>query len=229
VAQSTTGASATGRTIGRLYGGERRVLHPSGMRRVPAIAAAAAVVLAGASAARADGESTEPGAGDGAAPTRNRINLRAGGATSDSVGRPTICLDVRLFGPIDIEACGTGQGILHDEAGGEMAHFRGTWTFVERITERGTGKLRAGAGFAELQVGLDHPGFNFGAPDRIDRGSVAGPEAVIQGQWLVPLGKGLEAIASLTAGVAAFAKADELVVPKRNVQPFVSFELGVGW
>ena len=199
--------------------------------RAPAIvaAAAAAASLTGAPAARADGESTEPGAGDRAAPTRNRINLRAGGATTDTVGRPTICLDVRLFGPIDVEACGTGQGVLHDEAGGEMAHFRGTWTFAERITDRGTGKLRAGAGFAELQVGLDHPGFHFGAPDPVDRGSVAGPEALVQGQWLVPLGKGLEAIASLTAGVAAFAKADELVVPKRNLQPFVSLELGVGW
>jgi hypothetical protein len=199
------------------------------MRRAPAIAAAATAALA-AAAARAETESSEPGAGGrGAAPTKNRINLRAGGATTDTTGRPTICVDVRLFGPVALEACGTGQGVIHDEAGSEMAHFRGTWTFAERITDRGTGKLRAGAGFAELQVGLDHPGFHFGSPDRVDRGSVAGPEAVLQGQWLVPLGKGVEAIASFTAGVAAFAKADELVVPKRNVQPFVALELGVGW
>jgi hypothetical protein len=203
------------------------------MRRAAAIAAAAAAaataLAAAPPAAHAETESAEPGAGRRAAPTKNRINLRAGGATTDTIGRPTICLDVRLFGPVTIEACGTGQGVIHDEAGGEMAHFRGTWTLAERVTERGTGKLRAGAGFAELQVGVDHPGFNFGSPDRVDRGSVAGPEAVVQGQWLVPLGKGLEAIASLTAGVAAFAKADELVVPKRSVQPFVSLELGIGW
>lgn len=207
------------------------------MRRGSAIAAtvmaaalAAAVVAAGGvPAARADDEAPEPGTGGRGTPTPNRVNIRAGGATTDTVGRPTICVDVRIVAGLGVETCGTGQGVLHDEDGGEMAHFRGTWTLVERVTPRGTGKLRAGAGFAELQVGLDHPGFHFGSPDRTDRGSVAGPEAVVQGQWLVPLGAGLEAIASLTAGVAAFAKADELVVPKQNVQPFVSLELGVGW
>jgi hypothetical protein len=110
-----------------------------------------------------------------------------------------------------------------------MAHFRGTWTLLTKHTGRGTGKLRAGAGFAELQVGVDHPGFHFGDPDQIDRGSVAGPEAVVQGQWLLPLARGVEMVASLTAGAAAFAKARELVTPQHPVQPFVSLELGLGW
>jgi hypothetical protein len=174
-------------------------------------------------------ESAEPGAGGGANPSTNRINLRIGGASSDSNGRPTICLDVRIVAGFAVESCGTGQAIIHNEAGREMAHFRGTWTLLTRHTGRGTGKLRAGAGFAELQVGVDHPCFSFGSPDRIDRGSVAGPEAVVQGQWLIPLGRGVEAIASLTAGAAAFAKAGELIVPQRTVQPFVALELGLGW
>ncbi len=199
----------------------------------PALAATAAAAVAavalGAGPARADGESTEPGAGERATPASNRINLRVGGASSDSTGRPTICLDVRIVAGLGVESCGTGQAIIHDEPGREMAHFRATWTFLERHTDRGTGKLRAGAGFAELQVGVDHPGFRFGSPDRIDRGSAAGPEAVVQGQWLVPLRRGVEAVASLTAGAAAFAGADELVVPQRAVQPFVALELGLGW
>jgi hypothetical protein len=195
------------------------------MRWVPALAA---VALA-SGPARADGESAEPGAGGGATPTTNRLNLRVGGASSDSTGRPTICLDVRIIAGFAVESCGTGQAIIHNEAGREMAHFRGTWTLLTKHTGRGTGKLRAGAGFAELQVGVDHPGFSFGSPDRIDRGSVAGPEAVVQGQWLVPLGRGVEAIASLTAGAAAFAKAGELIVPQRAVQPFVALELGLGF
>ncbi len=198
------------------------------MRPVPALAAAAAVAL-GAGPARADGESAEPGTGDRAAPSTNRLNLRFGGASSDSTGRPTICLDVRIVAGLGVESCGTGQAIIHNEAGREMAHFRATWTLLQRHTDRGTGKLRAGAGFAELQVGVDHPGFHFGSPDQIDRGSVAGPEAVVQGQWLVPLGRGVEAIASLTAGAAAFSGAGELVVPQRAVQPFVALELGLGW
>lgn len=200
------------------------------MRRVPALAAPALAALAlAAGPARADREAAEPGAGARATPATNRINLRVGSATSDSNGRPTICLDVRVFGAFGVESCGTGQAILHDEAGREMAHFRATWTVLTRHTDRGTGKLRAGAGFAELQVGVDHPGFRFGSPDEVDRGAVAGPEAIVQGQWLVPLARGVEAVASLTAGVAAFAKADELVLPQRAVQPFVSFELGLGW
>jgi hypothetical protein len=195
------------------------------MRWMPALVAA---VLA-AGTARAEGESAEPGAGERATPATNRINLRVGAATSDRNGRPTICLDARVFRGFGLESCGTGQAVLHDDPGREMAHFRGTWTLLTRHTDRGTGKLRAGAGFAELQVGVDHPGFTVGSPDAADRGSISGPEAVVQGQWLVPLGRGVEAIASLTAGAAAFANADELVVPQRAVQPFVSFELGLGW
>lgn len=188
--------------------------------------AIALVLLAGT--ARAD-ESLEPGTGDHSGPTSNRINLRLGRATSDSTGSPTICVDVRVWGGLGVETCGTGQGIIHDEPGHELAHFRATWSFFERATRSGTGKLRGGLGFAELQVGVDRPGFKFGEPDRVDRGSVAGPEAALQGQWLVPLGKGVEAVASFTAGLAVFANADKLITPQDNVQPFASFELGVGW
>lgn len=117
--------------------------------------------------------------------------MRLGGATSDATGRPTICLDVAVSAGFGVESCGTGQAIIHDDPGREMAHFRATYTFLSRTTDRGVGKLRAGVGFAELQVGQVHPGFKF--------------------------------------GVAAFAKADEIVIPQSTVQPFASFEVGVGW
>jgi hypothetical protein len=199
------------------------------MRPSAALATAALATTAlAAGPARADGESLEPGAADRAPPVTNRINVRIGGASTDRNGRPTICLDVRVVGALGVESCGTGQAILHDDPGREMAHFRGTWTLITRHTGGGTAKLRAGAGFAELQIGIDHPGFLFGSPDQ-DRGSISGPEAVVQGQWLLPFSRRFEAVASLTAGAAAFARADELVVPQRTVQPFVSLELGVGW
>lgn len=174
-------------------------------------------------------ESTEPASGGSGEPTPNRINLRLGNATSDSTGRPTICLDVRIWAGLGVESCGTGQGIIHDQPGTEMAHFRATWSVLERATSHGTGRLRGGIGWAELQVGVDHPGFHFGEPDQVDRGSVAGPEAAVQGQWLVPLGKGIEAVISVTAGLAVFANADKLITPQSNAQPFGSFELGLGW
>jgi hypothetical protein len=184
--------------------------------------------LASATSARAD-ESIEPGTSTGARPTPNRVNLRLGNATSDSTGRPTICVDVRIWAGLGVESCGTGQGIIHDEPGQELAHFRATWSVLERATSAGTGRLRGGIGWAELQVGVDHPGFHFGDPDKTDRGSVAGPEAAVQAQWLVPLSAGVEVIASVTGGVAVFADADKLITPQNNVQPFASFELGLGW
>jgi hypothetical protein len=181
-----------------------------------------------ASPAFAD-EATEPGTSSATTPTSNRINLRLGSATSDSTGRPTICVDVSVVRGFGVESCGTGQGIIHDESGTELAHFRATYTLATHTTSSGTGRLRGGLGWAELQVGVDHPGFHFGDPDSVDRGSVAGPEAALQAQWLVPLKANLEAVISFTGGVAVFAKADELIAPQSNVQPFISAEIGLGW
>lgn len=182
------------------------------------------------SIAFADGEAVQPGTGSGGGgDASNRVNLRIGSSTSDSTGRPTICVDVRIVSGFGAESCGTGQGVIHDEPGTELAHFRGTFSFFSHRTSTGTARFRGGLGWAELQVGVDHPGFHFGSPDPSERGSVAGPEGSLQAQYLVPLGKGLEAIASLTAGVAVFASADKLVAPQSNVQPFVSGEIGFGW
>ncbi|HEY5946539.1 MAG TPA: hypothetical protein VIV40_13650 [Kofleriaceae bacterium] len=193
------------------------------------LVAAALLVLPAVQVAQADPAETEAGTTNGSAPTPNRVNLRLGNATSDSTGRPTICLDVRIWAGLGVESCGTGQGIIHEEPGTELAHFRATWSIFERGTPSGTGRVRGGIGWAELQVGVDHPGFHFGEPDQTERGSVAGPEAALQGQWLVPLGKGVEAIASVTAGLAVFADADKLITPQSNTQPFGSVEIGLGW
>ena len=174
-------------------------------------------------------EATEPGTTSAAPPATNRINLRLGSATSDSTGRPTICVDVSVVRGFGVESCGTGQGIIHEESGTELAHFRATYTLATHVTSSGTGRLRGGLGWAELQVGVDHPGFHFGDPDSVERGSVAGPEAALQAQWLVPLKADLEAVISFTGGVAIFAEADKLIIPQSTVQPFVSAEIGLGW
>jgi hypothetical protein len=196
--------------------------------RVRVLATCVLVTVAALPAiARADREALDPDTVS-VRPSTNRINLRVGNATSDSTGRPAICLDVAIVRGFGVESCGTGQGVIHQQEGSQLAHFRATFAFLTHTTSTGTGRLRAGIGWTELQVGVDRAGFRFGRPD-IERGSVAGPEAALQGQWLVPLGKGVEAIASFTAGAAVFAHATELIVPKNNVQPFASVEIGVGW
>jgi hypothetical protein len=178
--------------------------------------------------ARAE-ESAEPGGGSPAsAPIENRLSLRLGGASTDTVGRPTICADVRVVSAFSLEACGTGAQLLHNEAGREMAHFRANYSFLEGAMPRGRGRLRGGLGFAELQVGEDEAGFDFDGPSG-KRGSVAGPEASVSAQWLLPLAGDFEMIANATAGAAVFSNADELIEPQGAVQGFVSFELGIGW
>ena len=174
-------------------------------------------------------ESEEPGGGGKSSkPIENRLSLRIGGATTDTVGRPTICADVRIVSAFSVEACGTGAQLLHNEAGREMAHFRANYSFLEGALPRGRGRLRGGLGFAELQVGEDEAGFDFGGPNA-RRGSVAGPEASVSAQWVLPVAGDFEMIANATAGAAVFQNADELIEPQNAVQPFVSFELGIGW
>lgn len=190
--------------------------------------AAVCLGLVGASAARAEEAEEQGGGSRSSAPIENRLSLRIGGATTDSVGRPTICADVRIVSAFSVEACGTGAQLLHNEPGREMAHFRANYSFLEGAMPRGRGRLRAGLGFAELQVGEDEAGFDFGGPNS-RRGSVAGPEASVSAQWMLPIAGDFEMIANATAGAAVFQNADELIEPQNAVQPFVSFELGIGW
>lgn len=161
-------------------------------------------------------------------PIANRVNLRVGTASTDQNGRPTICVDVRVVGRFGVETCGTGQAVIHNEPGAEMAHFRAIYSFADRALWKGTLHARGGLGFAEMQVGIDHPGFQFGGPDA-DRGSAAGPEASLSAQWLLPLYKDLDFVVTGTAGLAYFSGARDLVIEKNELQGFASIEAGIGW
>lgn len=197
-------------------------------RLATSLALTIAVSAALPSAVRAE-EAAEPGgAASNSKPIENRLSLRLGGASTDSVGRPTICADVRIVSGFSVEACGTGAQLLHNEPGREMAHFRANYAFLEGSLPKGRGLLRGGLGFAELQVGEDEAGFDFEGPEG-KRGSVAGAEASLSAQWLLPIAGDFEMIANATAGAAVFRNADRLVEPQSAVQPFVSFELGIGW
>lgn len=164
---------------------------------------------------------------DDNAPIKHRINLRAGLASSDDVGRPAICLEVVTVFAVSVEGCGTGSGILHDEVGRQIAHFRANVPVLRRPAWGGQLALRGGIGFAELEVGTDRPGFDFGEANNV--AAVAGPDASFSARWLRPAGGGVELVANATAGAAWFTGARELVVPQARLQPYLAFELGVGW
>lgn len=158
---------------------------------------------------------------------KNWFNLRAGMSNADSNDRPVYCLEVSVYWGLSVEGCGTGAGILHSD-GGELAHFRAKWSVIERKT--GAGKVRAqlGAGFAELQLGDDEPGFVFGDP-AAGSDSAAGPEGSMALQLLTHIGEGFELVTSATAGVARVPGADQLSVPQSETQLFASFEIGIGF
>ena len=166
--------------------------------------------------------------GHASIPIQNRINLRGGVASTDRNGRPTICLDVRVAFDVGVESCGTGSGVWGDSNGVEMAHFRASYAFIRRQLEHAALRVRGGAGLAELQVGVDRPGLSVGGPEA-GRGAVTGPEVSVSAQLLMRAYKDVDFVLTGTAGVAAFRRADELIVPQSNVQPFISVEAGIGW
>lgn len=182
--------------------------------------------------ARADETDTGGASSGDHPPVQNRINFRVGFSSADrdlnGKGHPTICLDVLVAYQFGVESCGTGEQLLHNEAGQEISHYRINYRLAERSLGQGTAHLRVGAGFAEMQVGKDNPGFVFGKVDA-DRGSVSGPEAAVSAQWLVPMYRGFDFVVTATGGLAYFAHAGELATTKSDLQSFAALEAGVGW
>jgi hypothetical protein len=159
--------------------------------------------------------------------TQNRINLRVGAASTDSNGRPTVCMEVRAVSRLSIEGCGTGTGLLHSASGGEMAHFRAKWGLDSRVFQRGVLRTHMGVGFAELQIDADEPGFVITpSPGSVE---AVGPEASLSLQWLRPVRGDWEFLVNTSAGLAWIPGAGDLAEAQNTVQPFVSFEIGVGW
>jgi hypothetical protein len=162
------------------------------------------------------------------APITNRVNVRVGKSSADLGGRPSICVDVRVWWKLSVETCGTGQSIIHNDPGQEIMHLRANYSIAQRSLWKGTLHARGGLGFAELQIGADDPGFVFGRPSS-NGNSTAGPEAAFSAQWLLPLYKKIDFVMTATAGLAYFAGAPELSTSKTELQGFASLEAGIGW
>lgn len=192
--------------------------------RIVVLALALAPAVAFADEPADDGAAT-PGQGP---QVENRVNVRLGKSSADTDGRPSICVDVRVYWRFGIETCGTGQAIIHNDPGQEMMHLRANYTFADRSLWKGTLNARGGIGFAELQIGPDDPGFVFGRPAH-NGNSTAGPEAAFSAQWLLPLYKKIDFVMTATAGLAYFAGAPELSTSKTELQGFASLEAGIGW
>jgi len=159
-------------------------------------------------------------------PPRTYVNLRIG--ASSSVSRAFLCGEVGGFYGISLEGCGTGSGFLHDDPDPEIAHFRVKWAPISRRVGEAWISPAVGLGFAELQLGKDAPGFQFGGTDE-SRTSTAGLEASASLRLSLPAGQGIELIGDLALSVARFPHAPELVTPRDVWQPGVAITVGIGW
>jgi hypothetical protein len=197
------------------------------MRRLPllvslplllALPAAAQEVVAGEAHAKA-----EP-----PAPARNYANLRVGGSTGNSNNRPEICLELSPLEFLAVESCGTGSGLLHSDPLPEVMHLRGKLRLMSFENAWGTLQPLVAAGFAELQIGEDDTGFQFGGTNA-SRVSTSGLELGVGLRYLRPLTSGFELVGDLGFSMAWMPHAPELVRPQEVWLPSASLSVGVGF
>jgi hypothetical protein len=180
-------------------------------------------------AVHADSVRLETSAPIAVKPIRNYVNLRIGTSSSGlDEHRPQICLELAPLAWASIEACGNGSLVLHNDPIPELAHFRAFWGMPSHKLGDFWVRPRIGAGFAELQVGQDAPGFFFGGTDPAGN-ETAGPEGLFSVQAFTPLGFGLELVGELHAGVAYLKYAPQLTRPMSEIQPFAGLSVGVGF
>jgi len=163
-----------------------------------------------------------------AAASRTFVNARVGAASSNENGRPEVCVEGAPLAVLSVEACGTGAQVWHDDPAPEMAHFRVKGRFLSLALPRFFLQGFAGAGFAELSVGRDQPGFKFnGVADGLV--STAGPELTLTARALMPMGQGFDLLGDLSFAGAYLPNADDLITPRSRFQPTLALSLGLGF
>jgi hypothetical protein len=191
-----------------------------------------ALLVAPAHEARAAAPARDERAADGehgdGEPPRTYVALRAGASTGNLSGQPEVCGEVAPLSFLSIVACGTGSGLWTASPGREISHYRVDVHLPALRLGEASVKALVGAGFSELQLAADDPGFRFSSTG--PRGlETAGASAAttLRGSW--PVASGFEALADLTLGVAHFPEAGRLAQPQPTVLPFLSLGVGAGF
>lgn len=156
------------------------------------------------------------------------VSFRVGAAPGAVGALPYMCLEVAVGGGLSLEGCGTGAGFLGPAAGLDVAHFRGKIEIGGVHTALGWLVPVLHAGFAELEIGEDEPGFDFGGAGALGT-ETAGPEAGAALKLVRPLDGGAELIIELNVNLMWFPGAGELLVPQPALQPEATLTVGVGW
>ena len=159
---------------------------------------------------------------------RHYGNLRVGASSATQNNRPELCLEVAPLSYLSVESCGTGSGFLHQDPAPELAHFRTKLKVAELKLGKVWVQPQLLAGFAELQIGEDAPGFNFRGVGA-NGVSTAGAEAGASLRTLFPSKGGVEFVTEVSAAAAWLPHAEQLSLPQNKVQPSLSISFGVGF
>lgn len=162
-------------------------------------------------------------------PPRLRATVRAGASQEAGETRQELCLAISPLSRWALESCGTGAGFLAAHGSGpDMAHFRLRYRAMERPFQGGWVLLGLQAGFAELEVGEDAPGFHFNSagPNGLE---TAGPAAGASLRWAKRLRPWLLLFSELNGNLTYLPHAPQLRSPQSVWQPTLSFSLGLGF
>lgn len=157
------------------------------------------------------------------------LDFRVGGQTGTPLDHPVMCLEAYPLARFSIEACGNGAGFLHHDDVSDLAHFRIRGTMLEGLRKRTSAALVLGAGFAELSVGEDEGGFQFGPADSPAQRSGAGPEVSLSGKMRHWFDRRGYFVVDLNAGVALIASAPTVADQAGPTVGFVSATAGLGF
>jgi hypothetical protein len=159
------------------------------------------------------------------------IDATGGVSSANSDAPMIVCMGVNPWWRLSLFACGTGSNVWREGTGREMSQYLLNYRIARFSFAGFLLEPQVGAGFAELQLGDEPPGFAFGDPQKVqdDNVSTAGGAAAATLRMVKPLPYGFEALGRLTAGAGYFSEAETLYVPQRAFQPFFNFSLGVGY
>lgn len=160
------------------------------------------------------------------APPRTYVSFAVGGSTGSRGA--ILCAEVAPLSFLSVSGCGNGSGFLHHEDAPDLSHWRLNFTVASFKTSAVWLQPRAQAGFAEMAIGEDSPGFEFTGTNEA-RTATSGGEVGGSLRALWPLGSGFEAVGEVGVSFGYFPYAPALQRPQSAWLPSAALTLGVGF
>lgn len=157
------------------------------------------------------------------------MDMRVGIDTAAQAQHPYICAEIHFLKWVSIEGCGTGAGFLHDAKGIDLAHFRTRVTAYTYEYGRFDMGIHPGIGFAELQVGPDKLGFQFGKAKTTDQNEGAGFDASISGKGRIWIHEHTYVVFDANVGLAVIPSAPVILDGGHPIIGYGALTVGMGF